>query len=919
MASKIDTSYSGMFLDTKLKTVLKDLNKELIDSRFSTKEDVSSLFNKVIRQYYQNLTQSIFHYKTVSSGVDPDINKINEDYFMIFNDLKILYTSLSNTRNLLTSNFNTLSGMIYKVKSDIAEASSNLIDYKLQNTNKFSPTFTDSFFNLSKVENDGSKYTGTKAFIDTFNNNVVLPLDGEAKVGKITKVSIVENSIGTSGNNQEIGSLARDNLKLAVDNSNDTWFEFEQVGSNELEVPTVLNIKLELEEEIFFNLLDVNTIQMPNGSYPAIIDIKGSIDGSSFFDLKPLFLGENSKDSIGNQVIQLGENPDNPNNGNLLYFTPRKVKYLSIKFIEDSSFFIRTSAGIKYRRAIGIRELKAKSQKFKNQGQFISTTFLVNQEVSKISLNVGEYLPPNFKTTFTYFASVDNGLNWTEISPAGRNKNGIANVLNYNIDYLESSIKTDTPVASIKLKSDFLIEEGSETTSVTASYLTKKQTEFNSIAPGSKTITLSLVPFGNVHMYKTNFGSVGKDLQLKLPNGSMKELSDRWILQLPLEVFPVQSIQIDQDSLFIDNYAWSRVDEILSTHSPNELVYEFDYTNNIVTFQKDFSGTKAGKKPSGDIYFKLKRENILFKPGVSGSVIKTNFPHDAIKENISIYSIAEKPSTINYKLRNLASVHRLTVSEIDFIQIITDTNGILNSEKAFINGVVELSTNGDYSIDKKRGILYTYKPLNNLEEVLITATYADRIPLNFEIKDGELITSDDVKKDNKTFDINLAVEQYAVDLGFRNIDERSIVFLEFPAILETEVKFENISAEFNQLGSSGKYAIDYRNGILYVQNKIDGKLKGTLVNSNYYAEYNITYKIPDTAYTLIRDEKKIEFSDKYITDFFNSSSNESQNPSLLKIEYDYTEDVKESLSELFPFTTPFLMEYQIVTTPKEVL
>ena len=162
-------------------------------------------------------------------------------------------------------------------------------------------------------------------------------------------------------------------------------------------------------------------------------------------------------------------------------------------------------------------------------------------------------------------------------------------------------------------------------------------------------------------------------------------------------------------------------------------------------------------------------------------------------------------------------------------------------------------------------------------------------------------------------------EQYAIDLGFRNIDERSVVFLEYPSSLQTEVKFENISSEFNELGTSGKYAIDYQKGILYVQNKIDGKLSGTLVNSNYFAEYNLSYKIPDTASTLIRDERRIEFSAKYITDFFSSSNNETVNPSLLKIEYDYTEDVKESLSELFPYTTPFLMEYKIVTTPKEAL
>lgn len=919
MANKIETSYSGMFLDTKLKTVLDELNKELIDSRLSTKEDVASLFNKVIREYYQNLNRSLFQYKPVASGIDPDITKINNDYFTIFNDLRILYTSLKNTRDLLTSNYNTLAGMTYKIKTDIADASSKLIDYKIQNTTKFEPAYLDSFFNLSKVETDDSKFNKTKAFVDTFNSNVVLPLDGEATAGKVKKFSIIEDSIGTSGNNQEVGAIARDNLKLAIDNSIDTWFEFEQVGSNELELPTALNVKLEFEEEFFFNLLDITTVQMPNGSYPAILEIKGSLDGSSFFDLKPLYLGETGRDSVGNTVIQLGSKPENPGESNFLYFTPRKVKYLSIKFIEDSSYLIRTSGGIKYRRAIGLRELKAKSQKFKNEGQFISTTYLSNKEISKIALFTKEYLPLNFKTTFNYFISIDNGLNWEQISPSQKVKENIPEILNYNIDFLDSSKKTNVPVSSVKLKTDFLIEESEETTSITASFTKKKQTEFTNLTPGGKSIQLEKVPFGQVLLYKTNYGSVGKDNYFKIPNSSLKELADRYLLQLPMDVFDSQSIQIDQETLFIDNYLWTRVNEIDGSHDSTSLVYEFDYVNNLITFHKDISSTRAGKKPNGDIYFRLKRENVSFKPGVDGTIIKTSFPHDAIKENISVYSLKESTTNVQYKLKNFASVHRLTVEEIDSITVNTDVNDILQNEKPFINGVIELSTDGDYSIDKKRGIIYTFKPLNGTEEVLITVSYMEKLPLDFSITNGELITTSEVKRDNKTFSFDLVDETYAIDLGLRNIEERSLVFLVFPDSMTTEVNFSDIHTEFNEVGTTGKYAIDYKNGVLYLQNKISGKLSGTLVNSNYFAEYNITYKIPESDYTLVTGERRIDFTDRFISDLFNTSANETLPSSLLKVEYEYTEDVKESLSELFPYTTPFLMEYKIITTPKEIL
>lgn len=919
MANKIETSYSGMFLNTRLKNVLNDLNKELIESRLVTKEEVANLFNKAVRDYQKSLGKSLFEHQTYSVGIDPDVSKLNSDFNTIHSDLNILYNSLRNTRNLLASNYNTLSGMALKLKADIAEASSKLFDYKLQNTNKLTPSFSDSFYDLSKIEKDEGKYSKPKAFVDTFNSNVVLPLNKEAEGLKVKKVSIVDDSIGISGNNEEVGGLARDNLKLAVDNSIDTWFEFEQVGVNELGSPTVLNLKLELEEESFFNLLDIAVVQMPNGSYPSILDIKGSTDGSTFFDLKSLFLGELEVDSVGNQVIQLGENEQNPNGSNLLYFSPRKVKYITVKLIEDSSFFIKTPSGIKYRRAIGIKELKPKSQKFKTQGQFISSNFESNKEISKISLSVKEYLPSSFKTDFKYFISIDNGLNWEPIGPSEKINEDIPEVLSYNIDFLEDSKRTDVPVTTVKLKADFSIEEGEDDTTTTSSFKTTPQTEFITINSGQKYINLQEKPYGEVNIYKTNYGSVGKETFLKTLNSSLKELDDRYLLQLPIDVFGPNSIQKDQDYLLIDNYVWTRVDEITSSNTSDDLIYEFDYTNNIVTFHKEINGSRYGRKPSGDIFFKLKRENVLLEKRADKTYFKTGFNHDAIKENISIYSIDEELSESNYRLKNRSSVHRLGVEEIEGIQIVKDNNNTLEEEKGFVNGVIELTDPGDYSIDKKRGVLYTYNTIGAEEDLQIKVQYRTKNKVQFDLKAGEIYSVQELERKNQDFVIDIPSETYSVDLGYKNIEERSIIFSTLPSSIQKEVPYEDIESEFNMDGTSGKYAIDYRNGILYLQDKVNGRISGSLVNSNYYIEYNITQKIPETSYQLSAEEKRITLSDKYVSDLFNSTNSEVVPPSLVKVEYVFAEEVKESTSELLPYTTPFLMEYKIKVVPKESL
>lgn len=919
MTNKIETSHSGIYLDIKLRTILNDLNSELGVLGLSTKEDISSAFNKVTKEYYSNLNRSIFKHSPILEGSNPDIVKINNNYYNAYNDLNILYQTLSSIRDVLSSNYNTLSGMSLKLKSDIAEASSKLIDYKIQNTNKFSPLFSDSFFNLYKIENDKTKFTKEKAFIDIFNNNAVLPLNKEAESAKVLRLNIVENSIGTSGNNQELNSLARDALRLAIDGSNDTWFEFEQVGTNELEAPTVLNLKLELEKEIFFNLLDIATVQMPNGSSPAILEIKGSVDGSSFFDLKKLYLGDQGFDSIGNSIIQLGNNLENPNSENLLYFYPKKIKFLSIKLIEDSSYFIRTSSGTKYRRAIGLREIKIKSQKYKNEGQLVTTTFLSNKEISKIGLFTKEYSPAGFESKFDYFISVDDGLNWEEISPTQKIKDKIPEILTYNVDYLVDSKKTDFPIISVKLKADFSIKESEDGASVLSSPITKKQVEFKSIPLGSKILSLDQKPFGQVFLYRTNFGSVGKDTYLKVKASLVKELTDRYLVQMPLDVFGLDSIQIDQEELFIDNYLWTRVDKFLPSHNVNSLVYEFDYLNNIATFHKEENSARLGKKPSGDIFFKLKRENVTLSPREKGTLIKTNFRHDAIKDNISIYSIDESISESVFKLRNLASVHRTGLSEVESVDVLADTESILLSEKDYINGVLELFSNGDYSIDKKRGILYTYKPLSATDEVRINISYKKKNPISFDLNDGELITTEILKKENRTFKIIVPTDTYAINLGFKNIEEKTVSFIEIPSTMKEEVQYSEMEKKFNELGSSGRYAIDYKNGIVYLQEKESGTFSGILINSNYYAEYNIVSKIPETSYVIRRDNQELEFSEKFVSDFFNSSFDDPSLSSLLKVEYSYTEEIKESLSDLLPYVTPFIMEYNLITTPKESL
>jgi hypothetical protein len=80
MTSKLETSYSGMFLDTKLKTVLDNLNKELI-KHWQTGEYIETTYiynenNEIITEIY---SQGKAEYTYYDDGNIKDIIRYTKD------------------------------------------------------------------------------------------------------------------------------------------------------------------------------------------------------------------------------------------------------------------------------------------------------------------------------------------------------------------------------------------------------------------------------------------------------------------------------------------------------------------------------------------------------------------------------------------------------------------------------------------------------------------------------------------------------------------------------------------------------------------------------------------------------------------------------------------------------------------------
>lgn len=86
------------------------------------------------------------------------------------------------------------------------------------------------------------------------------------------------------------------------------------------------------------------------------------------------------------------------------------------------------------RASIGIRDISISQESFRDTAELISKPFFVNGTLELISLEVSEYIPysENGQASIDYYISVDNGVNYTPISPMHREFRGIPEILAFN-------------------------------------------------------------------------------------------------------------------------------------------------------------------------------------------------------------------------------------------------------------------------------------------------------------------------------------------------------------------------------------------------------------------------------------------------------------------------------------------------------
>lgn len=919
MGNKISSISNSRIVDSKLAVILEEINQKLKDAPIDEKEELLISFNNIISKFYKTITSPILSVDPFRSGLIPNYKDLNKKFLEVSQDIDVIYREINSLHSFIVENYNTLNSLSSSVRARIRKIASDLGDYKLYATDNLGGAsyFSDTFKNTDKTDYSDNLYKEQKAFIDIFSGSAALPLD-EGKTKKYTpdQITIGTTSNGVSGNNQELGSLRRDRLDSIIDDSADTWFEYESVTRTQTNQPLILELRLKLDAESIVNTLDISTVAFGAKKHPKITRLEVSTDGTTFTPILDQIVSNAEVD--GNSILDLNPTADNMSESNKIYFPPKKITYINIMFQQNESYIIRTSAGSAFRKAIGLRSITVMGQAYKAKGELVSIPFNANGEIKKIALtdNVSDFLG---LTTVTHYISHNDGQNWYAIQPVEELDKTSPEILNFNLEGVQS-ITTELPVATIRHKA--LFERSAQGFSARGGTITSRldASEFLNLSPATQSIILRNKPIaGTVNIFNVSYGSVGGANTYYIPRGEIIERAELSYTYLPVDPFARDSISVDQEIIRIKNEIWSRVNSVTSELTATK-TYEFDYLNNVIKFG---DGT-SGAKPDGDIEFSLKRERVLVQNDVK-KLISPRYKTDQVVDTTKLYRLTKPQTKTGVTLRKAGSIHSLGFPEVTSIAITQDVGGLLLQQKAFINGAEELSIAGDYSVDLKTGTLYTYNLSPSNADVIVSVTYSPRVEVTgVTFDNGFVVIPDpDYVVEKKSINLNILTSTHVINLPDQSIEPRSIKILSLNSLLSTEVAFKGDGTEFNLPLSSaelqGYYTVDYLNGVIYTYSALAGSLYLDYNKSDYYLEYNIAVEIPKEEYIVDADNSSITFSDRYIIRTFSNSLSKLSGRTLFKTAYKYALQIEQNPKELEPFYTPLLKDYRLAVLTKEKL
>jgi hypothetical protein len=815
----------------KLSKILDQLqkNKDVLPQQ--TQEALVYEAVRLLAVFYKTVNGPGFTPVAMVTGTSPSYEDYNEGFQTLKDDIDIIFSELENLEAVVIQQFNLFASQTNRINARVKRLSSKITNFFLYSKLpvKNSIFFSDSFTDTSKIETLSTLINSQECELNQAEGIVTLPINPSltATIPVDQAPLINSNSNGRVGNNEDLDRIDVNNNFLNVfDDNADTWFEYERVVIEDDGDPLTLDFTVNLNSEQIVNFIRLNPNNFGTKSEVDIIDIQTSNNGSLFTSIKddiPIagYLTEDEEN-----IFKLAPSTSKFAGQGLFTFTPRSIKYIRFQLQQKSPYVIRTLQGKQFRYAIGIRDIEIKKYAYFNQGEIISLPFQVNSEIKKVAIRATQSpIVDSELGSIQHQISVDNGNSWIDIDPIiSKTIVGITNqpqIIDINLQSPES-ISTPTPINTIRWRAVIKRDDAAfnETSSSFADEILEAS-ELKSVPLSEPwTLTLDKNPVkGSIAVLDTNFGSRG-NVENKFIIGQGTGKSIKFNLpwdDLLLDREKNSDNQINRKNIarvFVGGEEWTQV-PVLSGASSTDKVYRLNTEGTVVnknsknklnptlfnkkgqppgTLTLAFGDGTTGKAPGlNDLIEILFTDERLFPISKSQHISSIQFPTSIDKSSITIYRKGEIFQAI-FELTSDSVITKLPnrniISDSEHPIVFTNSDDVFLDEKPFKNGqpspIGELIDNGDWSIDKDRGILYSFKR-TDLSPGTITYFYqeveevddwdwADDLPIHKAIKIGN---SDWIPQSNS---IEVTLSGMRINLPDLSIVEGSVEFLNTSSI-----------------------------------------------------------------------------------------------------------------------------------------
>lgn len=684
----------------------QQLEQELQNPSLQELEELVVVYLNHLARQQQDLTQPLFQPYQIRPGDWPTPEPYNQNFQASQETIRLLCRWLQNIGDTELSLHNYLLSQYLGLKTQIRRLSSTVADLELFQKDLAAGVrvYGDSFLTADKTDAT-SRRDYPAAYLDLQLGAVSLPITSELYQPQVAVVKLNPESNGIPGNNQQLGiTAAYNDLGALTDGRLDTWYEYEAVASSPRSQPLILDLTITLVKETLLNRLRLYLNNLGSTTWPRIKDLQASPDGKNFVSLK------SEVKSFSPRINPFEVDPLATATGGLLvfYFPPRRVRHLRLVLQQPGYHFIETSSGTRYRYAIGIREIAASGVAYHPLGEFLSQPYQFAHPVRRVMLETEETLLPTADICrIQHFISPD-GESWQEIQPVSGLDSTIPKVISYEDEHVTRLIYR----AVLSRRED-------ETAQAISQYMVDT-TEFLPF-PASPPYILALnqaPEADSVSVCLPYAGSAGLDTKLCLG------VSDG----APNQFFTVPFELTGTEEVWVNKQRWQQVESLVG-QGAEARVYTVNYPTRTITFG---DGTQGLVPPAGfKIYLGLPPERLMV---TGGEVLSAVLRHHTLPrpQDVKIYRV-QPPKTVNQELLSRgATILRLTHQNLVPGVSPTFSGTALTTfqqECTYIDGSLELVNPGDYSIDYRRGVIYTKTPTPINTNCYVSYRYAPREPI----------------------------------------------------------------------------------------------------------------------------------------------------------------------------------------------